>query len=57
MRELAGDRGIDAALDARAPADAPPHETHDRAKRRKLRQAEVHTRGYLSEMRRAAKAV
>jgi hypothetical protein len=54
MRELAGDRRIDAALDARAPAGASPHETSDQAKRRKLRQAEDRTRGYLGEMRRGA---
>jgi hypothetical protein len=47
MRELAGDRGIDAALDARAPAGAPPHESSDQAERR----------GYLSEMRRGARAL
>ena len=37
MREPAGDRGINAALDARAPAGAPTDETSDQAKRRKLR--------------------
>jgi hypothetical protein len=52
MRELAGDRGIEAALDARAPAGVPPDETSDQTKRRKLRQAEARTKGYLSEMRR-----
>lgn len=52
MRALAGDRGIDAARDARAPADAPAHETSDRAERRKLRQAAARTRAYLKEMRR-----
>ncbi len=57
MRELAGDRGIDAALDARAPAGAPPHETSDQAKRRKLRQAAARTRGYLNEMRRGIRAL
>jgi hypothetical protein len=57
MRELAGDRGIDAALDARASADAPPDETYDQAKRRKLRQAEARARAYLNEMRRGAKAL
>jgi hypothetical protein len=53
MRDLAGDRGIDAAHDARAPAGAPPHETSDQAKRRRLRQAAARTRAYLNEMRRA----
>jgi hypothetical protein len=57
MREPAGDRGIDAALDARAPAGAPPHETCDQAKRRKLRQAKARTRVYLNEMRRRARAL
>jgi hypothetical protein len=57
MRELAGDRGIDAALDARAPAGPPPHETSDQAKRRKLRQAAARTRGYLNEMRRGIRAL
>jgi hypothetical protein len=52
MRDLAGDRGIDAARDARAPAGVPPHETSDQTKRRKLRQAAARTRAYLSEMRR-----
>lgn len=52
MRRRAGDRKIDAALDARAPADAPPHETSDQAKRRKLRQAAVRTKTYLNKMRR-----
>lgn len=52
MRDLAGDRGIDAARDARAPAGAPPRETSDQAKRRKLRQAAARTRAYLNEMRR-----
>jgi hypothetical protein len=52
MRDLAGERGIDAARDARAPADAPPHETSDRAKRRKLRRAAARTRAYLNKMRR-----
>lgn len=57
MRELAGDRRIDAALDARAPADAPPHETSDQAKQRKLRQAKARIRGYLSELRRGARSL
>jgi len=52
MREPAGDRGIDAALDARAPAGTPPDETADQAKHRKLQQAKVRTRAYLKEMRR-----
>jgi hypothetical protein len=52
MRDLAGDRGIDAALDARPPAGGrPPHETSDQTKRRKLRQAAARTRRYLSKMR------
>lgn len=55
MRDPAGDRGIDAALDARTPTDAPP-ETSDQAKRRRLRQAKARTRDYLSKMRRGAKA-
>ncbi len=53
MRDRAGDRGVDAALDARAPADAPPRETADQAKRRRLRRAKVQARSYLSKMRRA----
>jgi hypothetical protein len=52
MREPAGDRGIDAALDTRAPAGTPPNETSDQAKRRKLREAAARTRTYLKEMRR-----
>jgi len=52
MREPAGDRGIDAALDAQTPADAPPAETPDQAKRRRLRQAKARTRDYLNKMRR-----
>jgi hypothetical protein len=52
MREPAGDRGIDAARDARAPADASPHETSDQAKRRKLRRAAARTKTYLNKMRR-----
>jgi hypothetical protein len=52
MRGLAGERGVDAARDARAPAGAPPHETSDQAKRRKLRRAASRTRAYLKEMRR-----
>lgn len=52
MRDPAGDRGIDAARDARASAGAPPHETSDQAKRRKLRRAAVRARAYLNEMRR-----
>jgi hypothetical protein len=56
MRELAGERRIDAALDAGAPPGAPPHETHDHAKRRRLRQAAARTRAYLNQMRRGTKA-
>lgn len=52
MRDLAGDRGIDAARDAREPAGAPPHETSDQTRRRKLRRAKARTRAYLNEMRR-----
>jgi hypothetical protein len=52
MRELAGERRIDAALDA----GAPPHENHDQAKRRRLRQAAARTRAYLNQMRRDTKA-
>lgn len=52
MRDLAGDRGIDATRDARTPTGAPPHETSDQAKRRKLRRAAVRTKAYLSKMRR-----
>lgn len=52
MRERAGEREIDAALDAGAPADAPPQETRDQAKRRKLGQAEARARAYLKKMRR-----
>jgi hypothetical protein len=51
MRNLAGDRGIKAARDAQAPAGAPPHETSDQAKRRKLGQAKARARDYLSKMR------
>ena len=57
MRGLAGDRGIDAARDARAPAAAPPHESSDQAKRRKLRQAAARTRTYLTEMRRGRRSL
>lgn len=57
MRKLAGDRRIDAALDARAPAAAPPHETSDQAKRRKLRQAATRTRNYLNKMRRGPRSL
>jgi hypothetical protein len=53
MRKLAGDRGIEAARDAQAPAAAPPHETSGQAKRRRVRQAETRTKDYLAEMRRA----
>ncbi len=53
MRDLAGERGIDAARDARAPAGAPPDETADQSKRRRLRRAKARTRDYLSKMRRA----
>ncbi len=56
MRKLAGDRRIDAALDARAPTAA-PHETSDQAKRRKLRQAATRTRNYLKEMRRGPRSL
>jgi hypothetical protein len=52
MREPAGDRGIDAARDARTPAGAPSHETSDQAKRRRLRQVKTRARAYLNEMRR-----
>jgi hypothetical protein len=57
MRGLAGDREIDAARDARAPAAAPTHETSDQAKRRKLRQAAARTRDYLNEMRRGRESL
>lgn len=53
MRDLAGDRGIKAARDARVPTGDPPHETSDQAKRRRLRKAAAHTRAYLNKMRRA----
>ncbi len=52
MRALAGDRGTDAARDARTPADAPPRETSDQAKRRNLQRAAARTRKYLRKMRR-----
>lgn len=51
MRKVAGNRGIDAARDARPTAGTPPEETSDQAGRRKLRQAAVRARKYLSEMR------
>lgn len=51
MKELAGERGIEAALDARAAAAATLQESPDQTKRRKLRQAEARTRAYLHEMR------
>jgi len=57
MREPAGDRGIDAALDARVPTGSQSEETGDRAKRRKLREAEARAKGYLNEMRRDARAL
>jgi hypothetical protein len=53
MRGLAGDRGIDAARDAREPAGASPPETSDQAKRRKLRRAKTRVKGYLTELRRS----
>jgi len=56
MRELAGDRGIDAALEARTPDGAPPDESADQAKHRKLRKAKARTRKYLSRMSRAGRA-
>jgi hypothetical protein len=56
MREPAGDRGIDAALDARAQPDPPPDETSDQAKRRKLQQAKARASGYLKAMRRSSRA-
>ena len=54
MRALAGDREVDAALDARAPDGDPPRETADRTRRRRLRRAEARARDYLNEMRRGA---
>ena len=54
MRDLAGEREIEAALDARVASGAAPHETSDQIKRRRLRQAEARTRGYLNEMRKPA---
>jgi hypothetical protein len=56
MRAPAGDRGIDAARDARVPTGAPPEETAEQAKRRKLRQAAARTKSYLNEMRRGVRA-
>jgi hypothetical protein len=51
MREQAGDRGIEAALDVRGEGGAPSDETVDQAKRRKLRQARARTKDYLKQMR------
>lgn len=56
MRDVAGDRGIDAARDARAAAGAQSDETADQAKRRKLRRAAARTRTYLSAMRRGTRS-
>jgi hypothetical protein len=52
MRGLAGNRGIDAARDARTAAGVPVHETSAQTKRRKLHRAAVRTRAYLNVMRR-----
>jgi hypothetical protein len=52
VRKPAGDRGIKAARNARAQADAPAHEISDQAKSRKLRQAAGRARAYLKEIRR-----
>lgn len=56
MRDPAGERGIEAALDARVVTGAAPHETSDQTKRRRLRRAEARTRGYLKQMRKSARA-
>lgn len=53
---MAGDRGIDAARDARTPAGTPPDKTSDQAKRRKLQQAATRARAYLNETRKGPRA-
>ncbi len=54
MRRMAGDRGIDAALDTRTATGARSEETADRAKRRKLQRAKTRTRRYLDLLRKGA---
>lgn len=59
MKDLAGDRRIDAALGARALDDAPRkpkgHDTRDQVKRRRLLRVEGRTRRYLRNLRKAAR--
>jgi hypothetical protein len=57
MKDLAGDRQIDAALDARTPtpAKAKRPDTRDQKKRGRLGRVEGRTRRYLSNLRKAAR--
>ncbi len=56
MRHRAGDRGVEAAIEARSPAGGAGAagagaQTADQARRRRLQQAASRTRGYLSKLR------